>query len=336
MAIKKINLGIEFLRMILAFLIVLVHNFGGRKNKLERFPMENLSYYVPAFMMLSFYFSYNSLDTRNIEKIKQRFIRILYPYIGWSIIIWLGNNYLHNKHKIKGIILIKNIYYQLLIGCGLHGIFWYLFNLLFISLFFTIIVLLFKNYLLFSLFITEIFCYSFAYSKYDQKFWYRFNTIPVSHSIKPIPKNFLYSLSGFFLASINILNKYYNHRILVIIISGSFLFFMLYHNYIHKIEFKYEGIMIDLTDISAFSLFSMIPFDKINNKVIIYILKQITSYTGGVYYLHPKVGELFAPYCKYIRRRQFKGCIQIYLISYLICFIGISVFRKTNIKFLFY
>ena len=329
---KKINLGIEFLRMILSFLIILVHNFNPNRTKIQSFPIKNLPYYVPFFMLISFYFSFNSLASRNTEKIKQRLIRILFPYMGWPIIFWL---HINRYNIFKGKVKIKNLYYQLLIGCGIYGVMWFLFNLLFISLFFTIIVFFFKKYFLIVLFIIEIFCYSFHYSKYNKKFWNQFNKIPVHHSIAPIPKNFLFSSTGFFLASENILNKYYKHRILVIFLSGSFLFIMLYRNYIHKINHIYKGIIIDLTGISAFSLFSMIPFDKLNNKKIIFILKQITSYTGGVYYLHPKVAELFSVYSKYIRRRQFKGCIQLYLISYFICFIGTNTFRKWSIKFLF-
>lgn len=79
----------------------------------------------------------------------------------------------------------------------------------------------------------------------------------------------------------------------------------------------------------------MIPFDKFENKNIICILKQISSYTGGVYYLHPKASEVIGQYFISIRRRSFKGCINLYLICYFICFIGSNIFRKSKIRFLF-
>ena len=318
--------------MILSFLIVLVHEFNPKKTKLQLFPLKNLAYYVPLFMLISFYFSFNSLSSRKTEKIKQRLIRVLVPYMGYPILFWL---YLNRYTIFKGKANIKNLYYQLLIGCGTNCHLWFLFNLLFLTLFYIIIVYFFKKHFFIVLIIIEIFCYSFHYSKYKTKFWNQFNKIPVRHSIAPIPNYFLFSLTGFFLGSLNILNKYYKHRILVIFLSGSFLFIMLYHNYIYKVKYIYRGIIIDLTGISAFSLFSMMPFDKLNNKKIIFILKQITSYTGGVYYFHPFAYKLFNQYSKNIRRGQFKGCIQIYLISYFICFIGTNLFRKWNIRFLF-
>ena len=153
---KQINLGIELLRMILSFLIVLVHNFSYSRSRIQRFPVYNLPYYVPLFMLISFYFSFNSLSSRNIDRIKQRFIRILYPYIGWPIILWLRENYYNYKRGKKELILIKNLYYQILISCGLHGLLWFLSDLLFLSLFFTIIVFIFKKYSIVVLFFINI------------------------------------------------------------------------------------------------------------------------------------------------------------------------------------
>ena len=136
LSVKKINFGIEFLRMILSSLIVLVHNFNHRNTRLQTFPIRNLAYYIPTFLVISFYFTYNSFISRNIAKIKQRFIRILFPYMGWPIIFWIRNVYLHYKYRRNENILIKNLCYQLLIGAGTYGIFWFLFNLLFYSFFF--------------------------------------------------------------------------------------------------------------------------------------------------------------------------------------------------------
>jgi len=52
------------------------------------------------------------------------------------------------------------------------------------------------------------------------------------------------------------------------------------------------------------------------------ILNKLTSYTGGVYYLHVAFANLSGKYIYLIRRRTFKGCLLIYLYYYLICFIG--------------
>ena len=93
---RKVNLGIEILRMILSFLIVVIHfyNRSFATSPLRSFPFKNLGFYIPTFFVISFYFSHDCFVSRNIPKIKQRFQRIL-------------------------------------IGYGIHGVFWFLFNLIF-------------------------------------------------------------------------------------------------------------------------------------------------------------------------------------------------------------
>jgi len=334
---KKINLGIELLRMILSFLIVLVHNLslGISKNKLYLFPRKNLPYYVPSFFLIAFYFSYNLFISRNIGKIKERFIRILIPYMGWPILFFLRNNYVYYRYGIIENISFKNFYYQLLVGCGMYGIFWFLFNLLFHSIFFVIIILLFNKKYLYILFIITFLNYIFAYSSYGFFFFRLYDYVPVGHSICPIPKMILYSLTGFFLSSLNIINKLYNYRLIILTLSGIFLFIFTYYNILSKIKYFYIGIFIDLCILSEFVFFTMIPFDKINNNIIYIILKQITSYTGGIYYIHPNVSQIFGKYILSIRQRTFIGCLLLYFISYIICLINSFLFRKSKIKFLF-
>ena len=79
--IKKLYLGTEILRMILSFFIVVVHlhNKNGTNIIFKSFAILNLEFYVPTFFIISFYFSYKIFVSENINKIKQRFIRIL-PY----------------------------------------------------------------------------------------------------------------------------------------------------------------------------------------------------------------------------------------------------------------
>jgi fucose 4-O-acetylase-like acetyltransferase len=82
---KNINYSIELLRLVLCFWVVLHHcckyvgKFKGR-------------FHVPTFMIMSFYFYYNSLKAKTIIKINQRFERILIPYIIWPTSIFIFNN----------------------------------------------------------------------------------------------------------------------------------------------------------------------------------------------------------------------------------------------------
>ena len=75
----KSNLGIEILRMILCFWVITFH-FAGNKNK-TKYKILNTFYHVPTFMLISFYFSYNTFFLNDITKFKKRLERLLIPYI---------------------------------------------------------------------------------------------------------------------------------------------------------------------------------------------------------------------------------------------------------------
>ena len=142
---RKVNLGIEILRMILSFLIVVIHfyNRSFATSPLRSFPFKNLGFYIPTFFVISFYFSHDCFVSRNIPKIKQRFQRILIPYFIWPYFFWIRNNFYNYYYGTQLRSKFKNLYYQLLIGYGIHGVFWFLFNLIFISVLFIIIIFIF-------------------------------------------------------------------------------------------------------------------------------------------------------------------------------------------------
>ena len=63
------------------------------------------------------------------------------------------------------------------------------------------------------------------------------------------------------------------------------------------------------------------------------IIKTITNFTNGIYCMQSQM----IPLCKrkFGLIGNFKSCIIIYLISYFISFIGIMIFGKTKLKYLF-
>ena len=100
-AYKKINYNFELLRLILCLWVVFQHccrNVNRFKGK----------FHVPTFMIMSFYFYYNTLKTKNIAKIKQRFQRILIPYIIWPIFILYLNNILQYLNYLGFLHIKKN------------------------------------------------------------------------------------------------------------------------------------------------------------------------------------------------------------------------------------
>ena len=84
-----------------------------------------------------------------------------------------------------------------------------------------------------------------------------------------------------------------------------------------------------------FTFFYMLPLDKITNINAMHLIKQMTTYTAGVYCLHLKVLDIFENNILIFRQKKFRGCILNYLICYFICFVGVKIFGRTRLRYLF-
>ena len=158
----------------------------------------------------------------------------------------------------------------------------------------------------------------------------------VCHSIKPITSNLVYAIIGFILFSINILNKLHSYRIKVLFAIIFLIYLIKKYKYIFYFYPFFNRINIVLVSISLFCFFALIPIDRIQNEKIIFILKLMTSNTGGIYYLHPEIRNNYLKnYLIIVKYKTFRGCILIYIITYFVCFIGSKTMRKTNLKYLF-
>ena len=215
---KSIYLGLEILRMFFSFSILFFHCLNKRIFSCSFY--NNLSEVVSVglhfFFIISFYFFYDSFITKNINKIKDRFKRLLIPYILWPIIMYLQQtiyNYEHGK-KIK---LFKLLIYQIIIGNGLSLVLWFNLNLIFVLLFFAIVIFINKKYLAYIILIGIQIIFIFFSANY-YKFWDNYNYI-VKFPLRTIRNTYKFCLIGFFLSSIKIIEKIkINKRIVLLFI----------------------------------------------------------------------------------------------------------------------
>ena len=147
---QKINLeGIQILRMLLSLWIVLIHCCKIR-NKILKKLLQDKGFHVPIFLIISFYFFYDKLYLRSINKIKIRFERLLIPYMIYPIIIVILNYifFFNNNIKLQYGQLFFDFLKQLIFGIGIHGIFWFQSFVIFLSVLFLIIAFIFKKHFL--------------------------------------------------------------------------------------------------------------------------------------------------------------------------------------------
>ena len=143
------------------------------------------------------------------------------------------------------------------------------------------------------------------------------------------------AIIGCILSSINFLvilkNKLSFHRRIILFLFIVFLFryiiFKLYSG------FMYPNILLNiLASIIFFISFGTIYLDKF--KIVITIIKIISKYTGGIYYIHSILHLYLKKYILFFSKQTYFSSITIYIICYLICYIGILLFKNNKLKYI--
>lgn len=332
--IKKVNLGIEILRMIMCFWVIM-HHFYRPKNKVIFNIIIKQGFHVPTFFIMSFYFLFPNLSKRNIDKIKNRLERLIIPYIIYPIIYWIIKNLfymLFNDKKQK--ILFKKLLIQLLLGrSGYYDVLWFQFNLIFLTISFYIISILFQDNYLVILQIIGYFSLIFSISNLNYYYFikYRFE---IAKTIGLFAETIPLSITGLTIASFDIISKIKKYRIKTIFFSLSFLIMFFKYDIFTQVRgFGKQGFLYIFGGSLFFILFSLFPLDNCKKKVKM-IIRYITYYTPGIFFLHIKVYEIFIK-IDLIKKNTFKGCIIIYILSYLTCSVFFPLFKQSKMKYLF-
>ena len=326
---KNINYSLELLRLILCLWVVIQHCCRN-VNKFKR------KFHVPTFMIMSFYFYSNTLKTKNIPKIKQRFQRILIPYIIWAIFLFIFNYILFilfGFSLINKKLLLKDLVLQLIFGAKYYFIFYYQFNLIFLTIIFNIISFLFNKNYIFVLQIFLIVAYIFQYSYLNLFIFSKFFTV-IKCSIGTIFELLPFAVVGvtlYYLDIILILKKF---KLIAIFFNGIIIFLIFKFDIFISIKgFLYPGILHNVGGISIFILFSLFSFQ--NRKLKFLLVKNITKFTGGIYYIHKILFFFLSKIFIFIRKKTFYGSIVIYIMSYNICYLGNKLSFKTKLNLLF-
>ena len=335
---KKYNYGLGLLKVISAFAIVRTHNFNFKstKNKILRYLLKERLSHVPSFFIMSFNFMHNLLLSLNIKAYLKRLERLLIPYILWPIIIFILNNFILNNYiKIKKF-SFNNLKYQYLIGRGIMGILWFQWTLIFLTTIFFFIIYLSKKKYLFLIQIFGCFSYSIQYSGYNRKL-INYSRPEMKFTLGKFFESVPFASTGFTLGSFNILNIIQNYKIQTLFFCIYLFYSLDKYSIITDLKYanSYSGLLYNVRAVCLVFIFSLFPSNKITNKSIEKIIKYITNYTAGVYYLHPTIITYLKNIINPIKNRSLLGIFIIYLICYLICFIGMQIFGKTKIKYLF-
>ena len=335
---KKYNYGIAILKAYLSFLVIIIHTFNikSTKNKLILKIVSNRIPKVPSFFIISFYFICNNLLTLKFKLLLKRLKRLLIPYIIWPIIIWIVNKILKNKYDDKNLYTFEILKLQLLYGHMYMTQFWFLWNLIIVTIIYYLIIFTFRKNSLFIFHLLLLISYQLQYSGYSyNNFFINFpyyNKYTISRFFGMLPL----SVTGYTLGIFKIINIIEHNKIKALIFS--IIIYRMINNY--KIfaaqqENNYYGLHLNISAICIIFIFSLFPSDKIQNHFIKKLIIFLTKYSGGIFYLHLSISQLLSPYFKDIRNGTFFGIIINYNICYFTCFFGMIFFGNTPLKYLF-
>ena len=283
-------------------------------------------------MIITFLLTYKIFESKNIIKLKQRFERLAIPYIIVPFIYFFllfKSFYLNGNIKI----LIFDLLKQYITGHTFYGFFWFIHNLILFTLFFCIIFLIVKKY---SLYILQLLALTSYWLQYNELNFFMLNKYSETFiAIQRINEMFPIAVTGLSFGSYEILKKLKKYKIKTIIFDCIFFYFIYNYNIFGYFRgFIFKGFKNNVGGICLVIFFSLLPIEKINNKIIIYIIRTISKYSGGIYY-YQKIIYYFLCRIIYLRYRYFLTCFIIYISGYLVCFIGTKIFRNNKIKYLF-
>ncbi len=322
---KKINLGIEILRMLLCFWVLSFHFLEKNKiNYLLFYITKRKFYHVPCFSFISFYFSNKIFFDRNITKFKKRLERLLIPYIIWPLLNFAFNNVLQ-KTKIT----FHQLKIQIIFGRQFMVPLWYLFSMIILSILYFILSNIFKKCFLSVVELLGIFCYIAQYSNYYKLLdGYNINvklTILDTLSILPL------TIIGLIFALYKIVGIFKANQKKAIFFSYLFIFLIFKYDIFLDLG-GYNGVSNIFASIFFFVGFYLLPLENIY-PLFRRMIKQITSHTNGIYCIQSKMISILK--MNLHLEGTFSSCIIIYIISYFFSFFGTLIFGKTKMKYLF-
>ena len=336
------DIGLALLRPILAFFVIMTHCYKYKYAKglwkLLIIKTEKFFFHVPVFFLMSFYFSEKTLSSSQYTKKIKRLERLCIPYFLWPIIIYYLNKLLIKLSITKKVLQMKDLRIQLIYATGKMNMFsfWYQWELIFITICFYLIIFIFRKQYT-NLFLIIITIISFIYQYNEKNFSYFAKQL--YHRIYifgRIIEMFPYCVMGFLISYSKIINYFRKNRLVTIITFIYLLYFFYNYKIFNNIKgCQHQGLQFFVVSICIFISFAMFPSELIKDKTIIKTVKQITNFTAGIYFIHMNFSEYVSKYIISIKIRTINGCILIYLMCYLISFIGSLIFWKTKLLNLF-
>ena len=317
------NLGIQILRTLLCFWVVLDHCLAEQK-KYAYYNFFKFRLHVPCFAFISFFFSYKTITGRSCIKIRQRFERLLIPYFIFPTIMFILNNICYtyfNFSFFSRYITFYDLIIQFIVGRNFIVVFWFQFYLILTTLLFIIISFVMKENFITTLEIISIISYIILYKNLNYNYFHQFSPFikfSVGHFVEMMP----ISISGSVIASLDVFQLIKKYSKKAIFFSCISLYFIFNYKVFYHLKGNFGGFAYNIASFFMFTIFYFFPFNYFDSAVFYNFIYQITKYSNGIYSFHLIFHGTFHSKIGVLKDGSFNRCILIYFLSFFISFIG--------------
>lgn len=319
------RIGIELLRVVMSFCVVLIHFWSPEKRTESLMPIANFTAYaVPVFMFMSFFLTQKRFVCKDSSYNKKRLWRLIWPQIGWTIIycsIYAVMDKVAGTERIKG---LSDFFWQLFTGHSpkINAAMWYqvaiiLLTAMFMSIFYYFSI---KNGLA-VIWGLMIFSIVWQYSGVNYALFSNLRSelrYPLGRFLEMIP----YATTAFLISYFQIHKKMEKYRILsllgIMLITG---LLMKYRLIFSPEGFGYSGIQKVLIAYGLIMIAWLFPFEKIPFMVS-KIIAVLSKYTLAVYCMHNLIGRFMKSIFGRLglESETFFMCVIVYITCYIIAF----------------
>ncbi len=333
---KNYNYGIAFTKVFLSFCVVCCHYW--RLDHLGFYPVSVMNRMrgaaVPIFVIMSFFLTEKIFVDKKVHKMKERVWRLLFPYISWAVLYYLGYKVIDVLLKCLGFsrggvsagYTYKDLLWQIAFGSDryLCPQLWYLFDLIVLTVVFGVVFMLCDKYSWQIMMVLGIAALGIQYSGINYRLFGGYE-YELRYSTGRLAEVFPLACIGLLLAHSKILERMKGKRISVALICIMVMLVIAYGGlFTSPAEgFGYGGTYLIAYSTIAFIFFYEFPFEKCGTSVR-KILKFLSKYSLGVFCIHVGVGYCWNNVlCVYFNWEQntFLECICIYAICIFISWI---------------
>lgn len=290
-SVKEKNIGVEFLRIIMSWCVVVSHVWTNSAESPVGFIINYTGYAVPVFFVISFYFGQKWISFCSKEKLLQRMKKLIIPYLFWNIVAILYYLIMHH-FNFDGNIFLS----QLVFGCGINSVMWFQFDLIVVTLIFWLICRLGKGYSDRIFVVLLIFCY---YMQYTGANWNIFSPIDsiemytLGRIVEVVPM----AVAGYFLSKFGIGKKLNDHKVFSVLINILLLIFVFKFNPVRNAKngFYLQGMGTTIVSLLMFCTFYVIVIPR---NVFRKIIEKVASVSAGPYYMHLMISGLVSEYTR--------------------------------------